>query len=275
MLVYNNRNYPHPVLGVNEDINGEFQVHLSVDADKNYIKVKPTFLLNNNALKNIIDGKKALFATQVYCRATMFRTMFKSETSKPDPILIETPKLREEVELDFFICANEKIATYNNADFHEDYQGFSFDIDRGDILGYGGKGKFNASKAPEELRAVSSFMNIDKHNHKHNYAYNNYDSAKITILLSEKDYHAYQEIAANPSTTAILHSSIVLPALIEAIHEIELGKEDYSENAWFKILKDLIEETKETSLLKIAQKILDNPINRSFSTIKSIINIED
>jgi hypothetical protein len=275
MLIYNNRNYPYPVLGVNEDINGEFQVHLSVDADKDYIKVKPTFLLNNNTLKNIIDGKKALFATQVYCRATMFRTMFKSESSKPDPILIETPKLREEVELHFFICANKKIVTYKNDDFHEDYQGFSFDIDRGDILGYGGKGTFNASKAPEELRAVSSFMNIDKHNHNHNYAYNNYDSAKITILLSEKDYHAYQEIAANPSTTDILHSSVVLPALIEAIHEIELGKDDYSENAWFKILKSLIEETKETNLLKIAQKILDNPINRSFSTIKRIINIED
>ena len=70
--------------------------------------------------------------------------------------------MRNVVQLDFFICADNKINEYRNSNAHPDYEGVSFEIEQGEILAYGGQGVFHANKSPEELKAISSFMQIEK-----------------------------------------------------------------------------------------------------------------
>lgn len=215
-----------------------------------------------------------MFVTQIYCRATMFREMIKSDTSVSKPIVIPTPKLREQVEVDFFVCANENIPEYTNSASHSDYSGFSFPVEKGELLAYSGKGIFNANKTPEELKAISAFMNIDKHEKENGPIYNFYDGPKITIRLPENDYMKYQKIVSD-YTEDIVHSSVVLPALMDAISEIQSGTVDYSDKDWYGILREMVNEAKEENLLKIGQKILDNPVNRAFNTIQKMIEYED
>lgn len=162
-MLYNNREYPHPVLGVGDAVEGQFITHLSIKAGKKAIIIEPVFHLTNHDLNTLITENLAVFAIQIYCRATMFRQLFKSNDAIPKHISIPTPELRESVELDFFICANDNISDYTNSSWHPDFNGFSFPVEKGDILAYGGKGVFNANKTPEELRAISAFMNIDKY----------------------------------------------------------------------------------------------------------------
>ncbi len=274
-MLYNNREYPHPVLGIGDSVAGEFKVHLSVKAGRETVKIESVFELGNADLNKLIEDGKAVFATQIYCRGTMYRNIINSKTAIAKQFIIPTSKLRDQVEVDFFVCAEEMIPSYTNSASHSDYNGYSFSIEKGDILAYGGKGIFNANKTPEELKAISAFMNVDKYENENGPFYNFYDGDKITIRLSESDYIKYQQIVSNPFISDIVHSSVVLPALMEAIEIINSGSDDYKDKAWYNILDKLIEETKEDVLLKVGQKILANPINRAFNTIKQMIEFED
>ena len=106
-MIYNNREYPHPVLGIgigdDASVGGLFNVHLSIKAGRETIRIEPVFKMDNKYINNLINEGKATFATQIYCRATMFRELRKSQNTIPETIVIPTPKLREEVEIDFFV----------------------------------------------------------------------------------------------------------------------------------------------------------------------------
>ncbi len=278
-MIYNNREYPHPVLGIgigdDASVGGLFNVHLSIKAGRETIRIEPVFKMDNKYINNLINEGKATFATQIYCRATMFRELRKSQNTIPETIVIPTPKLREEVEIDFFVCANEHLPDYTNSQSHSDYSSFTFNIEKGEILAYGGKGVFNANKTPEELKAVSAFMNIDKDNKENGPIHNFYDGPKITILLSENDYLKYQDIKINEFAIQVLHSGVVLPALMEAVEKVLDQDDEFADKRWYQIVEKLIQEKGDAGTLITSQRILDNPVNRSFNTIEKLLHYGD
>ena len=272
-MVYNNRDYPHPVLGLNNSVDGEFNVHLSIKAGKDSIRIEPIFDLDNDYIGKLIVDQKAEFVFQVYCRSTMYREIFKSSNAISEPTVIPTVRLRDEVEIHFFVCASKDISNYNNPRFHEDYDNIEFYLNKGDFLAYGGKAIFNANKTPEELRSVSSFMQIERYNKQNGPIKNFYDGSKIIIQLSQSDFEKYIEVAGNKYSEQLLHSSVVLPALMDAIDKVNNSGEEFNENSWFRILSHLLFETGDgnNTPLIAGQKILDNPINRTFKTIDSLL----
>ena len=74
---YNNRLFPHPVLGIEDDITGEFSSELTYKSDKNFINLSITYKLIEDFLHQLIEDGKAYFLTQVYCRATMYERYLK------------------------------------------------------------------------------------------------------------------------------------------------------------------------------------------------------
>lgn len=272
-MKYNNRSFPHPVLNLGDDIQGDFGVKLQVETNKDIISILPVFHLKNDSIEELIRNKQAAFVVQLYCRGTMFRKAYSTYEHIPDPIKIESIKLNQQVETDFFVCATEDIIEYKNEGFTEDFGDYSFSIEQGDILAIGGTGKFYANKSPEELKAVSSFMNIDSSGKKGTHMLNYYDGRKITILLSQEDYEMYQLVIRNKYYIDTLHSTIALPALAEAIHFLDTEESKmYSEYMWYDLLTDLINEFNEVDPLVTAQRILDLPVNRS---LKSLIELMD
>ena len=189
-------------------------------------------------------------------------------------IIIESMMLRERVEVDFFICASNDLNDYYNDNQHEDYKNQHFSIQKGDLLAYGGKGVFHATKSYAKLKSVSSFMAIDSHEKQNNLMYNFYDGDRITILLSKPDYISFQTIKSSKGIADILHSSIVLPALMEAINLVQSNSSEFIDKVWYDILVKLIEESKEDEPLAIAQKILENPINRSFKAVQNLVDYD-
>ena len=79
----------------------------------------------------------------------------------------------------------------------------------------------------------------------------------------------------DPYIVEILHSAIVLPALMQAIAVVQEEASEFAEHKWFDILKGLVEETKEEDPMKIAQKILEYPLNRSFNAVTSMMETAD
>lgn len=272
-MKYNNRSFPHPVLNLGDDIGGDFGINLQVQTDKEFVTISPTYNLSNTGIESLIREKKAAFVIQVYCRGTMFRESYFSYETIPDPIKIESVKLNHQVEADFFVCAKSDIQNYKNEEFSKDFGNYSFTVESGDILAIGGSGKFYANKSPEELKAVSSFMDIDTSGKKNKPFYNSYDGRKITILLSQEDYESYQLVMGNKYYVDTLHSTIVLPALAEAIRFFE--SEDsviYSENLWYELLSNLYNKFYAGDPVITAQKILELPVNRS---LKSLVTLMD
>lgn len=274
MLQYNNRLYPHPVIGIADDVDGTFEVELKVSSNSKFIAISPTFKVTNADLKSHIMEGTVLFTSHIYCRGTMYREVFKTQKNIPDAIKIPSNRLNGEVEVDFFLCADKNIGNYCNKGFSNDYRGFTFAIDKGDILGYGGKGKFYANKSPEELKSISALMKINSTGKNSHAMFNDYDGDKITIMLCQEDYENYQTVRKGKDSfwSNLLLSSIVLPALTEAIHFLKDDMaRDFSKNRWYTILTELVKNSKENNKLKIAQNILDLPNNRLFGTLNQLM----
>lgn len=272
---YNGRTYPYPVLGINEnfidDINKDnFKPTLNVSSDYRKIKLEVTYQLRNEELLKQIKTNKVEFCMQLYCRSTMFRHSFLSK-KQTEIFELNATALRDQVEVDFFICAIEDIHSYTNTQFSLIYAGSSFEIEAGDILAFGGSTIFFANKSPEELKNISSFMSIISENMSDEPMKIDYDNDKIIIILSEEDYENYGLIKDLSSFTSTLHSSVVLPVLAEVIRYMEtIDGQDYKDKKWFIILSKLLEDKKASDPLIKAQKILDLPVNRSFSSLIKI-----
>ncbi len=102
--------------------------------------------------------------------------------------------------------------------------------------------------------------------------YNYYEGDKITIYLSQSSYELYQKVKNEKSYIDTLHSSVVLPALAEAIRFVKSRDSiDFSEKKWYSLLEKLIKSNETDDPLQTAQKILDLPVNRSFSSLYEII----
>ena len=269
---YNSRTYPYPVLGINDNFIGDenkdtFKPELVVSSDFRKISLEITYQLKNEELLKLINHAQAVFCTQLYCRSTMYRQSYLTRKQK-EVIEIKSNLLRDDVDVDFFICASEEILKYKNSMFNTIFAGTTFDIENGDLLAFGGSTMFFANKSPEELKSISSFMSIDTENKSEVPMYNDYDGDKITIILSREDYEIYQLIKKEINITSTLHSSLVLPALAEAIRFFNSNDgKDYNNRRWHGLLSKLIGKHESDDPLQSAQKILDLPVNRSFTSL--------
>jgi hypothetical protein len=268
-MIYNNRNYPHPILGVNDDfITSSISVELSISSDKEIIEIRPLFILANQDLRGFIDQTKASYVSHVYCRGTMFREIFKTNQSLSEPIRIASSKLNGEVEIDFFICADQKIANYKSEQFNPEYGTASFSLEKADIIAFAGKGKFYANKSPEELKAISSIMNVLCTQKSNKPMFLDYVGNRISIMLCKEDYNNYKLLKNNPNCFGLILSSMVLPALIEALHFLGNEEaEELKEKPWYKILNGIKEKSQGISCLQIAQNILEMPLKRTLDSL--------
>jgi hypothetical protein len=272
-MKFNGYSFPHPVLGLNDDIEGSASVEKleydEITDEDNYI-LTIIYKLDNPDFLQMLAENKAQFVCELSCTATLFR---KTELSDSLIQKITIPKnfVRETVELLFLLISTDSISNYSNSKIHQDFAGYTFDIDKGDVLAFLGEGKFIAGIAYKKLQAVSSFLEIDKRSDDETDMNIILDNPKVLIQLSKKDYEKYCEPRIGRSTkyASIFHSSVVLPALIHALYQL-IRNEDLEEQHWAKIIISRIQndpslnglQLEEDNVLKIVQLLIGLPINR-------------
>ncbi len=265
-MKFRNRLYPYPVFGINNT--STFRAELSVECTIESIILNVSNKLSEEELLALFKKNEIIYVTHIYCRSTFFRESYVS--NKPlKEIKIESARLNDLVEVDFSICANKSITNYNLSSFDDDFSEYNFEIEKGDILAYAGTATFFAKKSPHELKAISAFMQIDTDGKSKNPFRNDYEGDKITIYLSKEDYAMYQNLKSESFLKNTLHSSIVLPALSEAIRVVKENNSELSQYKWHVILNNLMISYDHESPLIIAQNILDLPVNRAFNTLYS------
>ncbi|MDP3758482.1 MAG: hypothetical protein Q8Q86_02085 [Candidatus Daviesbacteria bacterium] len=273
----NLKSYPYPVLGNENDLGGSFRAEFHYELGKNEIILNPAFILKNKTIEDLLKKEKASFTAEVECRSTFFRRSFS--TRQPvERFSMPSKAVRERVTVGFYICADEDINNYRPEECHPDYKGVGFDIEKGDVLAVGGYCSFIAEKSFDPLRPpVSSFMSIMEGLSHEGPMEIDYETDKITVILSKADWKDYLNVRGQKLAEGILHASIVFPVLIDAIHQVQNSNDDYSDRNWFGRIEAILEMNGliEKDPFTAAQKILENPAARSFQGISSLLEVTD
>jgi hypothetical protein len=272
-----NISYPHPVLGNNDDVSGSLKSKFSHVLGREKVSLRTEFELENNTLKNMIAEKKAVFSIEVECNSTFYRNSFTTPKYKSE-FSIDARRLREYVTIKLFVRASERIENYEIEGSHSDYGDFKFDIDKGDILAFGGMMSFIAEKEFDPLRpAVSSFMAVREGREPSGPIAVDYeDPAKIYVILSKKDWENYQHLKDRQGVASLLHSFVVFPVLVDAIRMIEKEDDAVENTYWAKRIETIITQ-KNLSLdspIDTAQRMLDSPVDRSFYSLENFLDNE-
>lgn len=273
----NTKSYPHPVLGNGNDLGGIFSVEFTYELGRDTVVLKPIFTLSNMAIDELLRKNKASFTVEVQCPSTFFRKSYICSTSDGE-IVIPAKMLREQVTAGFYICATQDIKGYKPSDPHPDYENAVFDIESGDVVAVGGKASFIAEKSFDPLRPpVSSFMSIMEGSQHEGPMEIDYEADKITIVLSKADWKTYLEVRGQKPIQGILHSAIVLPTLVDAVHKLQTSGAEYEHTNWFGRLNAILEAKRlqDKDPFEAAQRMLDNPVARSFRGMERLINSND
>ena len=222
--------------------------------DNEYYLLTIEYKLDNPDLQKMLSEKKVQFVCELSCTGTLYR---KSETSDSliQKISVSKNYVRDKVELLFVLVSVESNSNYTNSKVHNDYAGYNFDIDNGDVLAYLGESFFIAGIAYQRLKAVSSFMEIIKGENETGDFNIILESQKIQIQLSKKDYEQYCEprIGKNPEYATVFHSSIVLPTLIHALYQLK-NDDDVKEYSWAKIIEFRLQNDENLKTIEFEEK---------------------
>lgn len=279
-MKFNDVSFPHPVLGVGDALKGKFGLNpvpdITSTVDAYSITVNCEH--DNDELSALVNSGQAEFFCEATCSNTLYREIVTSNSSE---IKLLIPKKQVKGKI-FFTCvlvAKSPIANYQNSKFHPDYNGYSFDIDAGDVLAFFGEFNFNADINYEKLKAVSSFMEVVE-NKDLTVQFTNVDlnKSKIEVQLPSEDYKIFanDSISKEPKFAPVFHSSIVLNALLIALYNFESHKDMlWAEAIQYRLKDDKqfenISIDEKENIPDIAQRLLGNPFRRLISELQVIV----
>ncbi len=281
-MKFNDISFPHPVLGIGDAVDSYIKQYKQGVFMPDITKTRDEYLINldfqfeNQKLRELLNDNKCEFLCEVTCSNTLYRKSITSDSNKFE-FTIPKKAIKGRVEFLCVLVVKESIDNYSNTQSHSDYNGYSFDLGKGDVLAYFGEFSFNADIKYEKLKAVSSFMEIVENSEL---TYTNIDlkRAKIRVELPSEAYKLYQSdsISQEPRFSPVFHSSIVLNALLTALYSFE----EHRDYLWAQVieyrlkndrqLKNISIEEKE-NIPEIAQRLLGNPFNRLLEGLNEIV----
>ncbi len=269
--------FPHPVLGVDDCINSTIGFEPTIVSNTDSYSISILCTHDNEDLASLVTCGQAELFCEITCSSTLYRKVFISQANK---IVFDIPKKQVKGKVSFIclLVTTQAIPAYQNSASHPDYNGFIFELDRGDVLARFGEFSFNADINYEKLKAVSSFMEVvENKDEKAEYTNLDLSKDKIEIQLPSTDYRLFasDSISKEQKFASIFHSSIVLSALLSALYNLET----YQETAWGQVVKYRLKneeqfqnisiEEKE-NIPEIGQRLLGNPFNRLLSQLYDI-----
>ncbi|HXO27763.1 MAG TPA: hypothetical protein VOA80_10490 [Thermoanaerobaculia bacterium] len=243
-------------------------------ADKETIYLDVNIQHSSVTLSHLAVTARAAYVVHVECTNTLFRRVFQLRGAI-DRIAIRADQLNDLVEVNVFAVATQDISGYVVEGAHVDYEGSAFEVRKADMLALGEGRVFVVESSFDVLGRVGSIMQIESAAEEGDVPMRlDFNGEKIRIILSREDFKEYKLLRHDEALSTVITTSIVLPALVEALHYIE--DESGADEAdalgslrWHRILNRRIEAMKladETDKLTQAQKLLELPIRRALVT---------
>lgn len=241
---------------------------------QNYILEDTYVEINNDNIKRLMSEGYLGVGLIIECSTTVFRKMYEI-TIEPQTIKIPIGDLRDRVEISCYIYAKREIEKFQDDDFLEDYNGYSFKIDKNDIIAID-DGYTTVIDYDESIdKKVSSIFQIIRDKSADSMVIEK-KAKKIVISLPDEEFTYYDNLRRNDNFQNIFFSMIAIPALTYCLKEFQdaIRTGDYDldsiemEYNWFISVKkayknqfnvELNEEIlKNTNVSVAAQKLLNN-----------------
>lgn len=282
-MKYKNVSLPYPVLGIYDDVYpllGDDCIQMS-DPVKTATEYQFGIDLKqgNKDIAQLVNEGKAEYACEVTCRGTFLRRCYKSSTPHFDITLGRT-EVNGRIEFQCFIATCQPIPNYSNDDFNEDYHGFTFDLETGDMLAVFPLAWWNANVKFDKLYAAGSFMQIVEAGDGIDKTWFNLNEDRILIELPHDLFVQYQRIGN--SFPEVIHSSLVHNALVYALSNLseyqETGKL-WADSLQLRLaeLHVLTSELKNDMSLvyKAVDMLLQDPYKRMLDSLEKIANAQN
>lgn len=217
--------FPYPTINNSKNAssfqNSSFALVYDDIEDKENLILKDAHIeLDNETLIELFSQGKIAAAVIVECSSTIFRKSYNITRTASD-IIIPINSLRDKVVISCFLYAKEEFSYISN-DFLEDYQGYTFNIEKYDILGiddgFTTKIEYDESKD----KKVSSIFSIIKDESLTDNIMKIIPTAKkIVIHLPEEQFGYYENMKNNDNYQEIFFSILTIPALISCLQNIQ------------------------------------------------------
>lgn len=277
-----NKLTPYPILSSYGDDYREsyFETKIEVFCQFGEVVIDVNFSLKDDGIQTLIENGKAVFTAHVECPSTSFRVKYETVENSLS-IKLSTNKLNDIIEVCTFIVVKEEIKAYANPNFHYDYLGNQFDLDKGNILAIGTGKRINIIKNNDDLEKLPSIIKIQKKKDVKTGAISvdTDDSHYILIGIYEGIIDSYYSLGRSKYKNTVL-SLVLLPAMELVLLRMRDAEEDEKEKKWFQVIAGLLEQNgiqienldinnRENSVLTVAQKIFEDPIARSFEELET------
>jgi hypothetical protein len=285
-MIIHDRSFPHPVLApFRDDVEPntfDFTIKVSSDADNYYLNI--AFQYENETLANLVEAGKAIHAVHIECKRNFYRHVF-STAKRAHTIVVPTAELVGKVEVSGFIKAQVPMAAYQITGAHADYGNATFEIKTGDVLAVAASHSFEAYVDYDPLRHISSILTIRRSDEdvEGDMKLDTMNDL-IVVTLSQQDYDRYTGLKADPNLGPLLANQVVIPALLEAIHEIQDTHDDDLDlemsKRWFRsVYQKLVDlgisiRTPDASAIEALQKLLKLPLRRSLEGLIQLNPLE-
>ena len=267
--------FPYPVINNSEKIssfkNASFSLVYEDASDEENLILKNTHLvIDDMNLINLISTSKVKGALIIECSSTIFREKKEIDLENRD-IIIPLSDLNDKVYISSFLYATENINGYKSENFLDDYEDYSFNIEKYDILA-ADDGFFKTIEYDqEEDQKNDSIFSVIK-TKKIDTMLVDISQKKIIIKLPESEHGLYTNLRYNKTYQPLFFSMMAIPALSNVLQKFkdqDMDIEDIADDYyWFNAIlvsyekiygKKLTNEIfNETETLTLAQKLLNN-----------------
>jgi hypothetical protein len=274
-MIIQDRSFPHPVLAPFRDdvMPNDFSVALTVKPDADNYYIEAHFMYDNPTLLKLLEAGTAVHALHLECRRNFYRSIFTS-SKRIQNLTVPASEIVGRVEVSGFIKAQAPITEYRIQGAHQDYGNTTFAVQPGDILAVAESQTFDAFTDYDPLRHISSILTVNRsEDSQEGQMKLDTTGDRIIATLSQRDFDRYIELKADPKLGPLLANQVVVPALLEAVHEISNTGDDEFEielnKRWFrsifKKLKDMGIEIRppQTPPIEAVQTLLKLPLRRS------------
>lgn len=267
-----NKLYSLPVLGRDSDSykTSSFITSVQVNKDIHTVNITMQSELKNAELEKLIEDGHLAFCCHVECPQTSFRRAFQTNNTN-DTFPIDDIYLNGSIEINTYLVVTKEIEDFTSKDLSEAYDGIHFTFTRGLKIGIGAYSSFFIQKDEGDFSdSPSIFSIVLDTNKKRTKARIELTDHKIQICLPGKTYNDYKMLSHAPQFMEVMHSMLLVPALMKALTELQDPDNalSYQDSRWYKSLdavcrrsgKTLVEFAQTDDPFIKAQELLRNPI---------------
>ena len=282
-MKYKNVSLPYPVLGIHDDVyplleDGCVKMETPVKTASEY-RFGIMLTQRNKDITDLVAQGKAEYACEVTCKDTFLRRCWHSSNPKFD-ISVGRKEVSGHIDFQCFIAAKEDIPGYTNSDFNEDYRGFAFDLEVGDMLAVFPSAWWNTEIKYDKLYAAGSFMQIVEAADGIDKTWFNLEEDRILIEMPHDLFVQYQRIGN--SFPEVIHSSLVHNALVYALNN--LGEFQDKGKLWADSLMTRLSDDPQlqqydlcdmAQVYKVADILLQDPYKRLLDSLEKIADSQN